>query len=170
MKAPDIARKAHAMGVRLRIDGDMVKLRGPADAVAAIKPEVAAHKREVMAYLRQSPDDSMPVPPDCDGALRSVDGGLFLPWGAYLSPDDVRRTLAELAGTIEQLAALERWPQEQRDDVLTRALRGPLGDMLPNHRHFSEMLAAACAEAEAREIAARRAWRANADLSRRGYR
>lgn len=115
-------------------------------------------------------NDWQVIPGDCVGALRSTDGALYLPWGPRLSLDDVRRTLAELVSAIEELAGIEYWPRTHLDDVVARAIRGPLSDLLPNRSHFGERLVAARAEAEAREVAARRAWRANADLSRRGYR
>jgi len=104
-----------------------------------------------------------------DGALRSRSGGLYLPWGPYLSPDDVRRLRADLAGMLEELASLEHWPRELLDDVFTRAMRGPLADLLPNLHYFRERLQAMRARSAARDEAARCAWRANEDLTKRGY-
>ena len=94
-----------------------------------------------------------------------------VPWGPSLSADDVRRMRAELVGMIETLADMENWDEGRRDDVLTRAIRGPLADLLPNLAHFNERLAAARADAEARRIADARAYRVTDDvLRRRGYR
>lgn len=151
MNVAQILSKARTMGVRLRIDGDRVKIAGPALAVASIKPEIAAHKPEIMAYLRAATDDAA----DCHGGLHSRDGGVYLPWGPYLSPDDVREMRGELAAKIKQLADLERWPQSDLNEVLTRGIRGPLADLLPNIAHFNERLMAARAVAATLD---RRTW------------
>ncbi|MBB5467247.1 hypothetical protein HDG32_003367 [Paraburkholderia sp. CI2] len=97
------------------------------------------------------------------------DGGAHLPWGPYLSPDDVRRLRADLAGMLEELAALEGWARELLDDVMTRAMRGPLADLLPNLHYFRERVKAMRAKVATRDEAARRTWRANEDLTKRGY-
>ncbi|WP_233831777.1 hypothetical protein [Paraburkholderia sp. ZP32-5] len=136
MSAVEIVSKAKAMGVRLLLNGDGIKMRGPADAIATIKPVLAAHKPEVIAYLRTVEHEAAPA--DCSGALLAPDGGLYLPWGPYLSPDDVRRMRAELAELIEDLADSEGWPADHRNDVLSRAMRGPLADLLPNLAYFRE--------------------------------
>jgi hypothetical protein len=139
MSAAEIVRKATALGVRLRVDGDLVKMKGPTAAIAAIKPEIAAHKAEVMAYLS--------------------DVAEFWPWAPYLGAADVERFRTELVGIIETLADMERWPAEHRGDVLARAVRGPLADLLPNLAHFRERLATALAEAAARDAVARKSWK-----------
>jgi hypothetical protein len=89
--------RAAAIGVTLRLDGDAVKVSGPRAAREAIRPELAAHKPEIIAHLRAAANDAA----DCAGAMRSCDGGLYLPWGPYLSPDavlDLRAELVELIG------------------------------------------------------------------------
>ncbi len=108
---------------------------------------------------RDAANDPASIPADCIGALQSSDGGLYLPWGPYLGPDDVRRMRAELVAMIEALCDLEQWDAGRRDDVLTRAIRGPLADLLPNIAHFNERLTEARAEAEARAALERRTWR-----------
>ncbi|HDR9799307.1 TPA: hypothetical protein QDC59_002899 [Burkholderia cenocepacia] len=113
-----------------------------------------------VSKVRQEVDgviDRAEIPPDCVGALVDPDsGGLFLPWGSRLSADDVRRLSAELVGAIETLASMEHWPHELLDDMLGRAIRGPLADLLPNVSYFRERLEAAHAEladaARVREI------------------
>jgi hypothetical protein len=152
------------MGVRLSLSGDKVKLRGPANAIAAITPELAEHKPEIVRHLR----NVARVPEECVGALRSADGGFYLPWGPYLTPDDVSRMRAELVGMIEELANLECWPETYRDDVLSRAIRGPLADLLPNIAYFNERLSEARAEAAARAALDRRTWRGEGFDERRG--
>lgn len=154
MSVGQILSKAQAMGVRLSLNGDTVKLRGPANAIATIKPELAAHKPEIVAHLRHVTT----VPADCLGALRDPDGGLYLPWGGHLSPNDACRMSGELIDMIETLADMENWPPELRDDVRTRALRGPLADLLPNYSHFRERLDAARAAGSARTALEMRSW------------
>ncbi|MFL9952800.1 hypothetical protein PQR65_05235 [Paraburkholderia nemoris] len=139
MSIAQILSKAQLLGVRLSVDGDIVKMKGPAGAIATIKPEIAAHKPEILAYLR--------------------DVAEFWPWAPYLGAADVERFRTELVGMIEGLADLERWPVEHRDDVLARAVRGPLADLLPNLAHFRDRLATAQAEAAAQAATTRRAWR-----------
>ncbi|MGF6634285.1 hypothetical protein OKW38_002969 [Paraburkholderia sp. MM5496-R1] len=97
------------------------------------------------------------------------DGGAHLPWGPHLSPDDMFGMRAELAELIEDMADAEDWPASYRDEVLARAMRGPLHDLLPNLHYFRERVAEFSAECEARALLRRRAWRANEDLSKRGY-
>lgn len=52
---------------------------GPKETRDAIRPEVVAHKPEIMAHLLAAANDA--VPADCAGALRSRSGGLYLSWG-----------------------------------------------------------------------------------------
>ncbi|WOD18967.1 TubC N-terminal docking domain-related protein [Paraburkholderia kirstenboschensis] len=141
MTVEHILAKARSLGVRLRVEGEIVKIAGPSQSVAEIKPEIAAHKAEVLAYLRGS--------------------GEFWPWAPYLNADDVHRFRAELVETIEKLAAMEQWPDMHRDDVLARAIRGPLADLLPNLHHFNQRLTEAIAGAAAREAVEKRTWRFN---------
>lgn len=73
---------------------------------------------------------------DCGGALRTRSGCFYLPWGPRLSSADVMRMRSDLVGMIEQLSDMEGWPKEHRNDVLTRAIRGPLSDLMPNLAYF----------------------------------
>lgn len=118
--------------------------------------------------MRTTAPDPAGIPDDCVGALHDLDGGLFLPWGPHLSPDDVRKVRAELITIIEALSALECWASAYRDDVLTRAIRGPLADLLPNISYFRERLEAARAATSARAALEMRSWRFE-DLANRRY-
>jgi hypothetical protein len=95
----------------------------------------------------------------CAGALIHPKGGAYLPWGPYLTPDDVHRMRTELVATIEALANLERWADELRDDVLSRAIRAPLSALLTDLHHFNERLTAARAEAAVEDALDRRTWK-----------
>jgi hypothetical protein len=106
---------------------------------------------------------------DCAGALHDPDGGLYLPWGPYMSADDVRQLRAELAELIGGMADAEGWTASCRDEVLVRAVRGSLSDLLPNLAHFRERAAQFYAESEAHRLSRSRVWRANEDLPKRGY-
>ncbi|QBQ97901.1 hypothetical protein [Paraburkholderia pallida] len=155
MSVAQLLSRAAAMGVTLRLDGDTVKVGGPLAAREAMRPELAAHKPEIIAHLRAAANDAA----DCTGALRSRDGGLYLPWGAYLSVDDVHRLRAELAELIEDLADAEDWSEAHRDEVLARAMRGPVSDLLPNLAHFRGRIVELDAERKARHLLRQRTWR-----------
>lgn len=121
------------------LPGDDVKIRSPASSATET--------------------DGGSIPDDCIGALREPEGGLYLPWGPHLPPDDVCTMRAELIAIIEVLSALECWASAYRDDVLTRAIRGPLADLLPNISYFRERLEAARAATSARAALKMRSWR-----------
>jgi hypothetical protein len=159
MSIAQLLSKAEALGVTVRLAGDAVKVGGPKAAREAIKPELAAHKPEIIRHLRGAANDSQEIPAECVGALLSADGGLYLPWVPRLSTDEVQRMRAELVAMIEEIASLECWPAQTREDVLTRAIRGPVTDLLLNLAYFTERLSEARAEAEARAALDRRTWR-----------
>jgi len=58
--------------------------------------------------------------------------GAYLPWAPHTSADDARRLRAELCNVIEALSTLEGLWLETLDEVLARAMRRPLSDLLPN--------------------------------------
>ena len=115
-----ILRKAESLGVRLRADGDAVKMHGPREARDVIRADVVAHKPEIVAHLRAAGKDAESTAADCEGALRNPDGGLYLPWGPYLSPVDLHRLRSELVAAIEALAHLEGWSRETISVILLR--------------------------------------------------
>lgn len=84
---------------------------GPASACGikaareVIRPELIARKPEIIAHLRAAANDAA----DSSGALLSDDGGLYLPWGPYLSANEVRRLQAELMKLIGEVADVEGW-------------------------------------------------------------
>ncbi|WP_321866641.1 TubC N-terminal docking domain-related protein [Paraburkholderia tropica] len=143
MNVQSLFTEAKAAGVRLYLDGGKVKLRGNAEAMKALRPKLAPHKAEILAYLQSDEHRA----------------GEFWPWAPYLGADDVARFRADLVGIIERLADMEVWPVELRDDVLARAVRGPLSDLLPNLHHFNQRLTEANAAAAARSAIEKRTWR-----------
>ncbi|MFC5428345.1 hypothetical protein ACFPTO_05920 [Paraburkholderia denitrificans] len=145
MNVQSLFAEAKAAGVRLYLDGDKVKLSGNAEAMKALRPKLAPHKAEILAYLQ--------------GDERAV--GEFWPWAPYLGADDVQRMRTELVGIIERLADMESWSVEDRDDVLTRAVRGPLADLLPNLHHFNQRLTETIAAAAAHEAVTKNSWRSD---------
>jgi hypothetical protein len=166
MTTIEILQRATELHVRLVLVGDKIRMIGPVRAVDELIPDVTAHKSEMVAYLRAAVDGHEAVPADCIGALHAADGGLFLPWGPCLWPDEVRRGRDELSGLIVKLAELERWPDTLRDSILSRAMSGPLADLLPNLHYFRERVTVARDEAAMRVALAARAWRY--DPARRG--
>lgn len=162
MKVADILSKAHALGVRLRLDGEIVKIAGSVKAVAAIKPDIAAHKPEIVLYLRSAANDPVDV---CFPVSR--DGGAFMPWCAPVAPGQVREWMAELVELIEEIANAENWLPAHLDNVLARAVNGPLSDLLPNLHHFRATVAEIDAECEARHLVHLHTWRAGKDFDNR---
>ena len=148
MSIAQLLSKAAEMGVTLRLDGETIKIGGPRAAREALRPDLAARKPEIIAYLRAASPDGSP----------SSSGASFWPWGPYLTAADVARRRAELVNMIEQLADMESWPRELLDDVLARAVRGPLSDLLPNVAYFRERLAGALTDVRARNETAARSW------------
>ncbi len=153
MNDEEILSHSQAIGVRVWLEGEQVRFAGPASAVAAIQTDLAARKQEIAAYLRAHDPD------DCAGALIDPDsGGLYLPWARYMSSDDVRRMRTELVGLIDALAEAEGWPHKTLDDVMARAMRGPLADLVPNLEHFRVRLDAVRTEVDERVRRRATAW------------
>jgi hypothetical protein len=154
-----LVEEARAAGVSLCLQDGKVKMRGPVEAQEALRPSLAPHRDEIRAYLQAENRLAEQPPEDCAGALQSADGGFYLPWGPYLTADNIRVMHVELVWIIEHLAQLEVWPEEHREDVLSRAIRGPLSDLLPNLHHFNQRLTEANAAAAARVAVHARTWR-----------
>ncbi|NYH23957.1 hypothetical protein [Paraburkholderia bryophila] len=157
--ARDLLGMANAAGVSVSLEGGIVRLRGPAAAIAATKPKLAPFKSEIVAYLRAAAKDADKPPADHALMLRDESNGLYLPWGPYMSADDVRRLRAVLADVIAELSRLEGWAHVDLDDITSRATRAPLSALLPDVRYFGERLAAARDEAAARAALAARTWK-----------
>jgi hypothetical protein len=132
----------------------------PATREAVTGPTVATVATVAVAKSKtvEAANDPESIPADCVGALLHPDGGLYLPWGPRQSSDEVRQIRGELVAIIEELCSLECWPEQHRDDVLTRATRGPLADMMPNLCYFAERLEAAQAASAALRALDSRAW------------
>lgn len=75
-----------------------------------------------------------------------------------LTPDEVRARQAELDTAIVELAGLEGWHDDARDEVLYRVERQPLSTLLPDLHWFREQIAATKAEQAARAALAVRCW------------
>ena len=99
------------------------------------------------------------VPDDCRGALKHPDGGLYLPWGPYVNPGQLKEMQRELFAVVEVLARLERWPDEYFDHVAYCIERQPISTLRPDLAFFTERLRTARAEETARLAESRRAWR-----------
>ncbi|WP_449412586.1 TubC N-terminal docking domain-related protein [Pandoraea soli] len=147
-----ILSKADALGVRLFVRGDAVRMVGPESARAAIRPEVVAHKPEILAYLQRAANDVADV-----AGLPLADGP-FMPWLPPATPEVVRAWQAELDAAIVELADLEHWPDETREQVLYRVERQPISTLLPDLHWFREQIEAARADQAARAALAARCW------------
>ncbi|GAQ27628.1 hypothetical protein K6V18_16290 [Ralstonia insidiosa] len=136
MSVAQILSKAKAMGVRLSLNGDGVKLRGPADSIAALKPHLAAHKTEIMAYLRRAANDA------ADSSDYPVADGPFMPWCSPMSSERVAVLLADLRETIGRVADIERWPDDRRAHLLGLVARQPVSSLADDLAYFRERLGA----------------------------
>ncbi|CAD6551438.1 hypothetical protein ACFQ3P_30225 [Paraburkholderia sabiae] len=176
MSAAELVERAAALGVSLWIEGERIGIEGPAHSVATIRPELAARKPEIMKYLltggtggavideppaRQAANDpqTQPDDDDCAGALVDPLRGPYLPWGPHLAADNVRRLRAGLFAMIAEIANAEGWPRERFNGIMSRAVRGPLSDLLPNIEYFHSKVIERRAETEARALLAARSWK-----------
>lgn len=149
-----ILGKATSLGVRLSVVGNVVKMKGSPEAIATIRPDIAAHKSEIMAHLRATTVEAPPIPDDCVGALRDPDGGPYLPWCPHLHPDQLREMQCELLEVVGELAKLERWPDADYDHVAMCIERQPISTLRPDLAYFQERLWSARANAQAQHAAA----------------
>ena len=134
MNAERVVSKALAMGVRLTLSGEVVKLRGPAESIAAIKPELAAYKSEVVDYLRRTTDvaDELQSYPVADGP--------FMPYMVPLSPERVAGLVADLRSTIAAVADIEGWSEKHRAYVLGLVARQPISTLTDDLAYFRSLL------------------------------
>lgn len=109
--------------------------------------------------MHESPNDGFAVPPDCIGALRDPDGGLYLPWGPYVNPAQLATMQRELFEVVGELAKLEGWRDDDYDHTVYCIERQPISTLRPDLAHFRERLEAARADAATRAATRRRAWR-----------
>ena len=160
MSIAQLLSKAREMGVTLRLDGDTVMVGGPKAAREEIKPELAAHKPQIIAHLRTAANDVAPGSNECAGALRDADSGApFLPWGPYINRDQLDAMQRELFAMVDELSKLERWPDDDYDHVVMCIERQPISTLLPDLAYFARRLLGAREEVVARETARRRSWR-----------
>ena len=133
----------------LSLNGDRLHYEGPEKATDRMLPAMNAHRDDLLECVRAVSDT----------LIDPVSGAPYLPWGPFLGTGGVQHFRAELVEIIERLADMERWPEEHRNDVLARAIRGPLADLLPNLRHFKERHADLKAQEAVREKIRARSWR-----------
>ncbi|CAJ0849588.1 TubC N-terminal docking domain-related protein [Ralstonia flatus] len=136
MSVAQILSKAKAMGVRLSLNGDGVKLRGPADSIAALKPELAAHKAEIVAYLRRAANNA------ADSSGYPVADGPFMPWCPPMSSERVVGLVSDLRATISKVADIEGWSDDQRAHLQGLVARQPVSSLADDLAYFRERLGA----------------------------
>jgi len=115
--------------LRLSAGGDKVQI-SPLPVPDELVALVRADKPELIEILAS--DDQYPMHP--------VNGAPFMPWCAPIPATEFVKWRGELIAMIEELAGLEYWDREDLDDVLTRAIYGPVSDLRPNWHHFNERL------------------------------
>jgi len=151
MNAARILSKATSLGVSLRLDGDLVRIRGPRDARETILAAVAANKSEIMAYLRRAANDTVDLSryPVADG------GGPYSPYVVPMSPERVAGLLNDLRANIGNLADMERWTDAQRAQLLELVARQPVASLSDDLEYFRARLKALHAKKHAAEVLAR---------------
>ncbi|WP_429497445.1 hypothetical protein ACQUFY_16795 [Robbsia andropogonis] len=94
-----------------------------------------------VTFFVMQPDTVPASGPLLDGYPQHPESGAsFMPWCAPVSPAQFRTWRGELVEMIEELAALQGWRRDHLDDVLTRAINGPVSDLRPNWRYFRDEL------------------------------
>ncbi|WP_296223270.1 hypothetical protein [Ralstonia sp. UBA689] len=136
MSVASLLSKARAMGVRLILNGEGVKLRGPAESIAAIKPELAAHKAEIVEYLRGTASEALHL------LGYPTQDGPFTPYCVPMTPGRVAGLLADLRATIHKVADREGWAAERRADLLSLVARQPVSTLADDLTYFRERLSA----------------------------
>lgn len=159
MNVGALIKLAESSGIRIHAADGKVKLRGDATAIKALMPKLAEYKAQIIAYLQSPVRASEHLPEDCVGALRSADGGLYLPWGPYVDPGQLAAMQRDLLAAVEELARLERWPDEYFDHVAYCIERQPISTLRPDLAHFRARLDATRAEMAASKAAAARSWK-----------
>jgi hypothetical protein len=99
------------------------------------------------------------IPRDCKGALIARGGGPYLPWGEGITPETLKCWQRELFEVVDELARLERWPDDLSDHIVYCVERQPLSTLRPDLAHFRRRLTEAKAEVAARDAVSRRARR-----------
>lgn len=146
MKAAQIVSKAASLGVSLRLDGDMVRIRGPKYARDTILADVAAHKPEIVVYLRHTGSEAPKLP----GYPVAENGGPFTPYCLPMTVERVTGLLADLGATIGNLAELEGWTDGQRARILGLISRQPVSTLADDLEYFMNLVHAARAVGRAR--------------------
>ncbi|MBU9577878.1 hypothetical protein KTE26_05400 [Ralstonia mannitolilytica] len=134
MSVASLLSKARAMGVRLILNGDGVKLRGPAESIAAIKPELAAHKAEIVEYLRGTASEALQM------LGYPTEDGPFTPYCVPMTPGRAAALLTDLRAAIGQVADLEGWADDRRTLVLGLVARQPVSTLADDLAYFRERL------------------------------
>lgn len=129
MDAQKVINRLTAVGYQIRLSENPGKLKiTPSGIPDDLLDLVREHKAGILALL----GGDYPRCPDS--------GAPFMPWCAPVSSDDFRKWRGELIAMIEELADLEGWPRDDLDDILSRAINGPVSDLRPNWHHFNERL------------------------------
>lgn len=130
MNVESLFNRAQVRGVRLALNGDKVTIRGPSEAVAAITPEVVAHKLELLDYLRMAANDST------GASGYPVADGPFTPYCVPLPRDAVAAMQAELVSLIDRLADGESLHEDRRTKLVQTVHRQPLSSLRGDLAHF----------------------------------
>lgn len=79
--------------------------------------------------------------PELDGL--PVADGVYTPWSAPATPEQLHQRRQDLDAAICELAALERWSDEALGRVRDQVARQPVSTLLPDLQSFREQISAA---------------------------
>lgn len=133
MNPLDLWHECRRMSVRLwKKDGGLA-YKGKSAAVDSVLPHLAANKTAMLA---------------CVEALHGlpIEDGPYLPYCVPLSPERAVAMLTELKHLIDVLATAEKWPEQQRTDLLTLVSRQPVHTLADDLAHFQRRAAALAAK------------------------
>lgn len=146
MSAAQILSRARAAHVSLWVEGERLRFRGPRDTVDELKPELAAHKPEIVEYLRRAANDAAML------SHYPVADGPYTPYVVPMSPERVARLLADLRTTIGRVADIEGWTDDYRADLMGLVVRQPVSTLADDLAYFREHLISIEAVTRAAEI------------------
>lgn len=134
MSVARILTKARAAHVTLWVEGERLRFKGPREAVESLKPELAAHKPEIVACLRRSKNEA------ADLSRYPMADGPYMPYVVPMTRERVSTLLADLRATIGKVADIETWSDHYRAHVLTLVARQPISTLADDLAYFRRRL------------------------------
>ncbi|MDR5770865.1 MULTISPECIES: hypothetical protein [unclassified Caballeronia] len=112
-------------------------------SVSSVSDPGGSFRKTQPAQASQENDDvvSFDIIDLCAGALM-VDGP-YLPWGPYLTPEQLAAMQQAVIEVVTELSRIERWRDDYYDMIVVEIKRQPISTLLPDLDYFRARLAAA---------------------------